>query len=240
LALEGFTVYLGAGATVALEILRTRPVDLVIASYQLPGTRGDVLLSRMKAGHPAVWRALVTGYGDLEPVIGCLEAGIAHRFFPKAADPAMIAAAVALLLAAPHDRAALDGTPRRILLVEDSDRRRHDLNALLAPFGAVTAVANGIAALQAARADRPDLVITGLDLHGISGPDVIRFLRMSLGCAAPVVIWEERSVLEQPLAAGIREEADRVIERDDSRPGNLVEEVRRLVERPSPHPRRRK
>jgi CheY-like chemotaxis protein len=240
LAQQGFTVFLGSGACVALEILRTRPMDLVITDYRLPGMRGDALLSRVKAGHPGVWRALVAGYSDLEPVLGCLEEGIAHHYFSKTAEPAVVAAAVSSILAARPEPVFADQAPRRILLVEDSDRRRRHLAALLAPFGAVTAVSNGPAALRSAIADRPDLVITGLDLHGISGLDLIRFLKVGLGCAVPVIVWEEKSLLDQPMAAGIRDEARQVVERDDDRPDTLVAEVRRLVVRPAPHPRKRK
>jgi two-component system KDP operon response regulator KdpE len=66
----------------------------------------------------------------------------------------------------------------RILLVEDDHRLRRVLTLTLETSGyAVTAVADGTAALQAAAAESPDLVLLDLGLPDVDGAEVIRRFR---------------------------------------------------------------
>ena len=102
--------------------------------------------------------------------------------------------------------AALDtqkdgATGLRILLVEDE----RDIAALLAYHLAregygVRTVADGVAAVEAVRSDRPDLVILDLMLPGMSGYDVLAEVRKQPELAdLPVILLTAR-----------REEADRI------------------------------
>jgi CheY-like chemotaxis protein len=81
-----------------------------------------------------------------------------------------------------------------ILVVDDEAPMRLLLEKTLAGAGyRVTAVSDGMAALQAARADVPDLVVLDLSMPGIDGYSVCGMLKRGRSFKAPVVILSARS-----------------------------------------------
>src|SRR5690606_35430984 len=78
----------------------------------------------------------------------------------------------------PRVERARDVAPLAILLVEDSPDAAESLVMLLRLKGhRVRAVGDGLAALAAARAERPDLMLVDIGLPGIDGYEVARRLR---------------------------------------------------------------
>lgn len=95
----------------------------------------------------------------------------------------------------------------------------------------VTAVSGGMAALQEARATRPDLVVLDLSMPGIDGFSVCGMLKRSSDFKAPIIILSARSGdrdQQQALEAG----ADAFL----SKPVNREELLARVAELLAPRP----
>ena len=56
----GYKVLVATGGADALQLFASRPVDLVLLDYHMPGINGDVVAERMKAGEPDVPIALLS------------------------------------------------------------------------------------------------------------------------------------------------------------------------------------
>ena len=66
----------------------------------------------------------------------------------------------------------------RILIVDDEPSNRLLLVAILEPAGyELSEAADGAAALRQAKEERPDLIITDLNMPGMGGPDFLTELR---------------------------------------------------------------
>ena len=96
--LEGVEVEVAANGQRALEALKSRPADLVVSDYKMPGMNGLELLSAIGRTSPQVPRILVTAFPDLEIAIRAInEAGI-ENFFTKPFDPDQVVNVVRSLL----------------------------------------------------------------------------------------------------------------------------------------------
>ena len=90
--------------------------------------------------------------------------------------------------AAPRPSPAAAGKPRRILVVDDNADSAESLAVVLRLSGHdVRTAPDGPAALQAARAGPPDVVLLDIGLPGMSGYDVARELRSAHG-ARPLLV----------------------------------------------------
>ena len=70
----GYKVLVATGGADALQLFASRPVDLVLLDYHMPGINGDVVAERMKAGEPDVPIALLSEF------TGCSLSRSAYRF----------------------------------------------------------------------------------------------------------------------------------------------------------------
>ena len=84
---KGYTVLTATSGDEAVELLRTRPVDLIISDQRMPGLTGDEVLKAAKEMQPDTIRILLTGYSDLESLVKCVnEAGI-YKYMTKPWEP---------------------------------------------------------------------------------------------------------------------------------------------------------
>ena len=119
---------------------------------------------------------------------------------------------------------------RRVLIVEDDHKTADIVRLYLERDGyAVTSVYDGMAALEAARAEPPDLVILDLLLPRMNGLDVCRRLRSE--CAAPVIMLTALST-EQDKLAGLELGADDYVTKPFS-PRELCARVKAVLRRTS-------
>ncbi|MGB8627817.1 MAG: response regulator [Xanthobacteraceae bacterium] len=88
-----------------------------------------------------------------------------------------------------------DGPAEHILLADDNADMRHYLERLLTQSGyVVTVAADGREALQAARENRPDLVVTDVMMPGLDGFGLLRELRADSHFATvPVIVLSARA-----------------------------------------------
>jgi two-component system, OmpR family, alkaline phosphatase synthesis response regulator PhoP len=129
---------------------------------------------------------------------------------------------------------------RRLLVVEDDRTLRQALTFNLTREGyEVSTVADGPAALEAARNERVDLVLLDVMLPGMSGVEVLRAMRRD-GIATPVIILSAKGD-EIDRVVGLKVGADDYVAKPFSRPELLarIEAVLRRQRREGDEPERR-
>ena len=90
--------------------------------------------------------------------------------------------------------------PARVLLADDNADMREYLQRLLRPGYEVTTVTDGQAALEAARADPPDIVISDVMMPRLGGLQLVAALRADLRTAdVPVLLLSARAGQEAAI-----------------------------------------
>jgi len=70
----------------ALEIVRTRPVHLIISDHLMPGMLGIDLLRKVRLVKPDTIRIILTGNANLEMAMQAINEGAIYRFLTKPWD----------------------------------------------------------------------------------------------------------------------------------------------------------
>lgn len=119
----------------------------------------------------------------------------------------------------------------RILVADDDVDIRELVEFKLATLGHdVVAVADGAAAIEACRADRPDLAVLDVMMPGVSGLEAIRAIRSEPALAdLPVILLTARAQ-ESDVETGFDSGADDYITKPFS-PRELASRVQALLSR---------
>ena len=178
LTLDGFVVEESASGQEAIQaIVRTQP-DLVLQDLVLPDMSGYELLNRLRAtpgwGNKPI--VALTGLTDQDGLRG---AGFTDVLV-KPVEPSRLVRAVRAHLNRPTIVArGTDPENRRTLLLVDGDTTR--LGAMQLHFRRlgynVFTASDGMEALALARTDRPDLIISDVALHQLTGLELLRAVR---------------------------------------------------------------
>src|SRR5882757_8157949 len=78
-----YEVYFAEGGPQALELLKKQPVDVIVSDQRMPGMSGIELLRAARELNPNAMRILLTGYSDLNAIIGSINEGEIFRFVNK-------------------------------------------------------------------------------------------------------------------------------------------------------------
>jgi signal transduction histidine kinase len=90
-----YKVFAAERPEAALEILRCgEPVHVVISDQRMPGMTGTEFLARVRTDFPDVIRLMMTGYADIDSVIGAINEGNVYRYIGKPWDPTELASVV--------------------------------------------------------------------------------------------------------------------------------------------------
>ena len=71
----------------ALEILSTRPVDIIITDLRMPEMDGLALLEKVKAAYPVVLRIILSATRDMDKMSEAVSTGTVYRFISKPLEP---------------------------------------------------------------------------------------------------------------------------------------------------------
>ena len=85
-----YTALTATSGNEALELLKTRNVDLIISDQRMPGMTGDELLAKAKVMQPDAIRILLTGYSDLESMIKCVNEANIYKYLTKPWEPEVL------------------------------------------------------------------------------------------------------------------------------------------------------
>ena len=82
-----FSIVTATSGEQGLEILRQRPIALVLADHRMPGMTGTEFLAQVANLDPSTIRIMVTAYGDVETLQSAINTGSIYRFIPKPWTP---------------------------------------------------------------------------------------------------------------------------------------------------------
>ena len=78
---DEWDIHTASSGAEALELLKTKPVNLVVSDLRMPGMDGVELLKTIQHLHPEMIRFVLSGYADRFMILRC--AGPAHQFLVK-------------------------------------------------------------------------------------------------------------------------------------------------------------
>jgi len=80
---ENYQILTAANAAEALEILGKQKVQLVVSDHRMPGVTGAQLLKEIKERWPETIRIMLTGYADVQSIMGAVNEGAVYKFITK-------------------------------------------------------------------------------------------------------------------------------------------------------------
>lgn len=149
-----YEVYFAEGGPQALELLKKQAVDVIVSDQRMPGMTGIELLRAARELNPNAMRILLTGYSDLNAIIGSINEGEIFRFVNKPWSNDDLSTTVARAVTAARASAAvtakvgesptpaLTGPLPAVLVLDDDARVPPQIQAILGNecrvFGATT------------------------------------------------------------------------------------------------------
>ena len=82
-----FDLFLASHGAEALEIVKNKDIDVIVADHRMPRMTGVEVLSKVRALSPRTVRILLTGYADLDAVEGSINDSEVFRFLTKPCAP---------------------------------------------------------------------------------------------------------------------------------------------------------
>jgi DNA-binding NtrC family response regulator len=82
-----FDLFLASHGAEALDIVRDKNIDVIVADHRMPKMTGVEVLSQVRALSPRTVRILLTGYADLDAVEGSINDSEVFRFLTKPCPP---------------------------------------------------------------------------------------------------------------------------------------------------------
>lgn len=83
LAGQGFQLLLASSGAEALQLLASRPVDLVMSDMKMPQMSGAEFLTEVARLYPATYRIILSGYADMASTLAAVNQGQIHRYIQK-------------------------------------------------------------------------------------------------------------------------------------------------------------
>jgi len=82
-----YDLHLAANGREALQIIKARDIDVIVADHRMPQMTGVEVLTKVRELSPRTVRILLTGYADLDAVEGSINEGEVFRFLTKPCPP---------------------------------------------------------------------------------------------------------------------------------------------------------
>jgi DNA-binding NtrC family response regulator len=110
-----FDLFLASHGAEALDIVKDKDIDVIVADHRMPKMTGVEVLSKVRTMSPRTVRILLTGYADLDAVEGSINESEVFRFLTKPCAPKQlretIELACKLAREAPAPEAKADPSP---------------------------------------------------------------------------------------------------------------------------------
>jgi DNA-binding NtrC family response regulator len=82
-----FDLFLASHGAEALDIVKDKDIDVIVADHRMPKMTGVEVLSKVRTMSPRTVRILLTGYADLDSVEGSINDSEVFRFLTKPCAP---------------------------------------------------------------------------------------------------------------------------------------------------------
>ena len=199
---EGYDVMLAESGERALEILTKRSFDLVMTDLLMHEVTGWQVLEATKQQYPDTKVIVFTGYVD-EQGEALLVDRKADGFLVK---PLRLAKLTKMLAGLLQDEEIVGG---RIIAVDDEPITRMMVEITLAEAGhEVRLFSSAPEAVEAAKADPPDLFLIDIEMPHVNGFELCAQIRdLDLTCDIPIIIvtaHSDRSTVTRALGLGIQ------------------------------------
>lgn len=125
---RGLQVKIAEGGAAGLALLEDEPVDLVISDMRMPEMDGVTFLEQVRQRWPDTMRLLLTGYADVNSIMGAINRGEIYRYIAKPWDDNDI---VLIVQGALRHRAMEVEQKRLQILVQRQNDELKTLNASL-------------------------------------------------------------------------------------------------------------
>lgn len=80
---QPYDLLLAESGEQALQLLESRPVDLVVSDARMPNMDGAALLAEIHRRSPETIRILLTGHADLPTIAKAINEGRIHHYLSK-------------------------------------------------------------------------------------------------------------------------------------------------------------
>lgn len=80
---ENYRIFLANGAEKALTVLEKEKIQLIVSDHRMPGMTGAELLIKVKQMYPDTIRIMLTGYADVNAIMGAVNEGAVYKFITK-------------------------------------------------------------------------------------------------------------------------------------------------------------
>ena len=118
---EPYLILTATSAETALEMLRTRAVDLVVSDYEMPGMHGTAFLAQVQQEFPEIMLFMLTGKATPEIAAQAINDGAISHFFTKPCDMVALAFIIKQTL---HQRTLMKAARRLALPLPPSPSGR--------------------------------------------------------------------------------------------------------------------
>ncbi len=106
-----FDLYLATHGAEALDIVKTKDIDVIIADHRMPKMTGVEVLTAVRFLSPRTVRILLTGYADLDAVEGSINESEVFRFLTKPCSPQELRNTIELAAKVAQEAPALAASP---------------------------------------------------------------------------------------------------------------------------------
>lgn len=188
-------IYTAADGREGLDMVRSRPVDLVVTDVDMPRMNGITLCERLKSDNdtnaiPIIIQSTFDTESDIEKGF---TAGASAYVPKKDLQGSLVETAKSLLLKASINRT------RRVMVVDDSETIcRIVKKGLLKKGFQVTTASNGRMALEMMNGTPPHLILSDIDMPEMDGHAFCRAVNRDPGLSAiPFVVMSARREMSQ-------------------------------------------
>lgn len=156
----------------AIRFAAEKDIDVVVCDQRMPKMQGIEVLREIRIAHPRAMRILLTGYADLNAVLGSVNEGEVFRYINKPWDNTELRETVQLACRIARDTPVVLDKPvdefdreqaRRqvgILVIEDDPETQQRMREILQPHYQVRFVASPERALQVLEQHETGVVIS--------------------------------------------------------------------------------
>jgi PAS domain S-box-containing protein len=196
LADQPWTVVEAGDVRTALELLETTTPDVVLLDLVLPDGDGASLARRIRAHRTASGASILAFTGLLAPG-AAIDPILFDGVLAKPVDASSLVRQILAHLPMKGGEVRRLGAGRRLIVADDDEGQRKLARFRFAKLGfEVVAVADGAEALEAARARRPDVVVTDALMPRVDGFALCRALRSDPALRTVPVVLVTSSYVE--------------------------------------------